>query len=40
MQIKLTYFVSILVFCTFAPWLSNQPPNLYAKVFEMSCARR
>lgn len=31
MQIKLTYFVSIIVFCTFAPWLSYQPPLIYGK---------
>lgn len=39
MQIKLTYFVSIIVFCTFAQWLSNQPPLIYGKDFANSRPR-
>ena len=39
MQVKLTYFDSIVHFCTFAPWLSNQPPLLYGKDFAYTCPR-
>lgn len=39
MQVKLTYFVSIVHFCTFAPWLSYQPPNYYGKDFANSRPR-